>query len=420
MKFFFPDSQDQVDPGYDFVHEEYSPDRSRQHDDRYAHEVLRDRAYDGLLVSKSIVDGTPGASGKYTLPQRHRLYRVGVEQFFRLSLSSGCRLTSMGDCGAFSYVEKEFPPYTVDEVIDFYDGCGFDRGLSLDHVILGYNAIGQSRATPADGPRRRGLTLALAADFLRRVQERDASFEPVGVAQGWSADTMASSVQELQRMGYKRVALGGMAALKTRDLLECLSAVADVRRPDTELHLLGVTRCDHIDQFAAFGVTSFDSTSPFRQAFKDEKDNYYTLDATFTAVRVPQVDGNLALKRGIGAGQIDQRRAIEAEQNALKALRDFAARELSLDDTVAALSRYEEIHRPGRSMAAEARRTLGARPWEECDCGICQESGIDVIIFRGAERNKRRGFHNLAVFRMRLSRALTGTSGQSKVAAGVS
>ena len=40
MKFYFPDSQDQISPTYDFLTEEYSPYRVRQRDDRYAHEVL--------------------------------------------------------------------------------------------------------------------------------------------------------------------------------------------------------------------------------------------------------------------------------------------------------------------------------------------------------------------------------------------
>src|SRR5437016_11490286 len=74
MRFFFPDSQDQVDPGFDFRTERTSEFRVRQRDDRYAHETLKHPAYDGLLVSKPIIDGLGGASGKYTNAQRHRLY----------------------------------------------------------------------------------------------------------------------------------------------------------------------------------------------------------------------------------------------------------------------------------------------------------------------------------------------------------
>jgi len=40
------------------------------------------------------------------------------------------------------------------------------------------------------------------------------------------------------------------------------------------------------------------------------------------------------------------------------------------------------------------RKTLRSRPWERCDCPICENLGIEVAIFRGNNRNRRRGFHN--------------------------
>src|SRR2546425_1360668 len=84
MKFFFPDSQDLVDPSFDFHTERRAVDRLRQRDDVYAHEVFSAPAYDGILVSKGIVEGFGGSGGRYTLAQRHRLLRVGVREFFRL------------------------------------------------------------------------------------------------------------------------------------------------------------------------------------------------------------------------------------------------------------------------------------------------------------------------------------------------
>jgi hypothetical protein len=60
MKFFFPYSQDQIDPSFDFRAEERSTTRLRQRDDLYAHEALHEHIYDGVLVSKRIVDGAPG------------------------------------------------------------------------------------------------------------------------------------------------------------------------------------------------------------------------------------------------------------------------------------------------------------------------------------------------------------------------
>src|SRR3954449_5743819 len=138
MRFYFPDSQDQIDPSFDFDTEERSPFRIRQRDDLYAHEVLNPVPYVGMLVSKAIVDGVGGAAGKYSAQQRQRLYRVGIREFFRLDEAPGPRLHTMGDCGAFSYVREQVPPYSIDEVIDFYEGCGFDAGFSLDHVVLGF------------------------------------------------------------------------------------------------------------------------------------------------------------------------------------------------------------------------------------------------------------------------------------------
>lgn len=46
----------------------------------------------------------------------------------------------------------------------------------------------------------------------------------------------------------------------------------------------------------------------------------------------------------------------------------------------------------------EYQKTLHERPWETCDCPICHEHGIEVCIFRGNDRNRRRGFHNTRRF----------------------
>src|SRR3954447_18197474 len=197
MRFYFPDSQDQIDPSFNFETEERSPFRIRQRDDLYAHEVLSPSPYSGMLVSKAIVDGISGASGKYSAQQRQRLYRVGIREFFRLN---GEWIDTMGDCGAFTYVREETPPYTVDEVIDFYENCGFDAGISLDHVILGFDLEAGLEDDEVDPlwKRRRELTIELAAEFIRRHHERRCSFEPVGVAQGWSPRSYAASVASLQ------------------------------------------------------------------------------------------------------------------------------------------------------------------------------------------------------------------------------
>ncbi|RZS64539.1 hypothetical protein EV187_2926 [Agromyces ramosus] len=405
MKFYFPDSQDLVSPTYDFEHDEYLPTRVRQRDDRYAHEVLDSSPYHGFLVSKAIVDGSVSGSGKYTSSQRARLYRMGARRFFRLP----DEIATLGDNGAFNYVAEEVPPVTVDDTLDFYEECGFDAGVSVDHIIFGYDGTaGLDNADPA-WIRRRELTLELAADFRRRVEERGSRIEPVGAAQGWSPASYADSVARLQEFGYTRVALGGMVPLRTKDVLSCLHEIDKVRHPSTELHLLGLTRVDAMDEFSQLGVTSFDSTSPFRQAFMDDRNNFHTPNGAHVALRVPQVDGNPTLRRAILAGTVSQQDAIAAERRALRALRALDGSRFGIDDALDALGHYETVMGAKKSYLPAYEQTLVAAPWAACRCSLCREHGIEIAIFRGTERNKRRGFHNLTVLASKVS-ALTDRS----------
>src|SRR3954464_12706411 len=127
-----------------------------------------------MLISKAMVDGADGGAGRYSAQQRQRLYRVGIREFFRLDEVPGPRLDTIGDCGAFTYVREPEPLYTVDDVIDFYEGCGVDAGFSLDHVLLGFELHPplSEDLLPPEWPRRRELTLKLAEDFLRRHGDR--------------------------------------------------------------------------------------------------------------------------------------------------------------------------------------------------------------------------------------------------------
>ena len=101
----------------------------------------------------------------------------------------------------------------------------------------------------------------------------------------------------MQRIGYNYIALGGMVPLKTEEVMRCLEAIDEIRDKKTKLHLLGVSRIENVKNFDKLGVYSFDSTSPLRQAFKEDKDNYYATKGNYAAIRVPQVDGNRSLRQ---------------------------------------------------------------------------------------------------------------------------
>jgi hypothetical protein len=411
MKFFFPDSQDLVDPSFDFVTESRSQTRLRHRDDLYAHEVFPRPPFDGILISRASVLATGAESSRYTLAQRHRLLRLGMREFFRIG---EVPLETMGDCGAFSYIREAEPPVTVQEVLAFYEQCAVDYGVSVDHVILAFqpelDAARSSSVVPEDWKKRQSITLTLAGEFLQQHRRERARFTPIGVAQGWSPKSYATAVANLQKMGYQFIGLGGMVPLKSEEILACLRAVADVRKRQTRLHLFGVSRCDHTNEFAKFGVVSFDSTSPLRQAFKDDRENYYAPNAIYSVIRVPQVQGNPKLQRNIVAGAIVQEEARRLEQACLTALLryDRSRSGRSMPTLLRLLREYECIHDGRKDRTDDYRRTLEDHPWKTCPCAICQKLGIHVVIFRGAERNRRRGFHNLFVTYARLQRQKMG------------
>jgi hypothetical protein len=134
-------------------------------------------------------------------------------------------------------------------------------------------------------------------------------------------------------------------------------------------------------------------------------DNYYTATDNYVAIRVMQIDSNQRLKQQVLAGKLDQNKGRSLEEKCMAALAGYDRGEVGVEGALRALRLYASfLGEPDRSQ--EYRRTLEDRPWRSCRCGICQDVGIHVAIFRGTERNKRRGFHNLYIFNQRLHREL--------------
>jgi len=59
------------------------------------------------------------------------------------------------------------------------------------------------------------------------------------------------------------------------------------------------------------------------------------------------------------------------------------------------------------ALEARYRETLQNKPWKSCSCAICQDVGVEAIIFRGGNRNRRRGFHNLEVYHQHLKKIVS-------------
>jgi len=427
LKFLYSDTLDYVDPGYDFINDRNAPGRKRYWDDRYAHEIMDRAPYDGLLVSMSAVKPPTGIAsdrGRYSVPEQHRFLRDGARKFLRFDRSEFANAILMGDCGAFSYADQEEPAYKADEVLEFYVDGEFTHGCSPDHIIFQCDATNPSpRDVDPKVLQRFEITLENARRFYSRTKAEGRPFEPLGSVQGWSPKSMATAAKKLERIGYRYLAVGGLVPLRAEMIHACLTAIRSALKPTTDLHLLGFAKAEQIDQFVKYNIASFDSTSPLVRAFKDETANYYLENPQggleyHTAIRIPQAIENpkllQAIKKGILKGEDLQ---IE-EAQALCALRQFDVGELSVESTVDQVAPYhaslakataKSTEQQAKQLTVQRERlvaTLKARPWKRCSCAICRQIGIEVIIFRSSNRNKRRGIHNLGVYYTHLKNTL--------------
>jgi hypothetical protein len=415
VKFIFADSQDQIDPGYDFLTDSITPGRKPYWDDLYPHEVFKKPPYDGILVSRGIV-GDATHHGKYSTPQSMRFKRVGAREFLRYPESRFPGSLVFGDNGAFAYIKEAVPPISVDQTLEFYAEGRFTHGCSTDHVILHFNDDLLANIDPGDAIRfRYDITLENASEFFKKAPELGKGFTPLGVVQGWSPQSMAMAASELLKMGYRYLAVGGLVPLKAPQIHAVLGHIQEVMKPypEARLHLLGFAKADSIEEFVRYPIASFDSTSPLIRAFKDSSRNYYTSENSrlryFSAIRIPQVHDNLKLRRLVRSGQVQLDVLIKAEKLALDAIRQVSEHTMDVEEAMQPIISYnryllmdmnETTQRDQLALIEKRYRdTLISRPWEKCDCEICKEVGVEVVIFRASNRNRRRGFHNLNVYK---------------------
>ena len=456
MKYFIPEWDDRVDPEYDFVSDTHSKMHNENplKNDFYMWDIfgVDHVPFDGLIVSRmKIIDNKT----KY----EHILNR-GIHDFLRLPKT----FEIMGDCGAWGYIDEDEPPFKAREVLDYYVNCGFNYGVSVDHMIVPAHA--------EQNERRQKITIDNAREMFELLQSKDKylnSIRIVGAAQGWDVDSYRQSVRQLLEIGFDYVGLGGLARAPTgtentssqsKTVLNVvkgawmeISKWMRSNRRRSELHVFGVARPQIMPILARCGVTSFDSASFLRRAWLGASSNYHTPNGKgYAALRVRFQPEESPLKT--------------LEQESLSKIRLFVKQDVAKEEVIRILEKYEmEMLRAEistklkevdidmknlekkiqwilngnrmsngdiekfvenlrlekekskaaanllkrvvtgitriRNLREHYGRTLTERPWEKCDCPICQKAGIEVIIFRGNNRNRRRGFHNtLAFYRM--------------------
>jgi len=438
MLFFLPDWDDRVDPLYDFVKDEPTPNRNPYSHDAYHYELYGHLNCDGILVSKSVLEENA--------QKKERVKEVGIHKYLRLPPNAPV----LGDCGAFNYIAQKNPPYETDEILEYYETLGFDYGVSLDHLIVpgilkrkrqfklesgkwfeisetGFKELKQLPETVVkkkrsknnqrglfqekiilveetyidenEKLRRYNLTINNAKKFIEGHRKRKCTFTPIGGVQGWDPESYANAVSEYQKMGYQYIALGGLVKSTTPEIIDVLEQVSKVRKASTKLHLFGVARIDAIEDFIKLGVHSVDSAGMLRQAWLSSSSNYYSPDMYhFSAIRIPPADKGKAAKKVIETGKIEKDKLLAMERECLSLLRNYDKGQVDIIEVLEKVMAYNKIMGGNENLYAKYVRTLSEKPWKKCRCKLCKDTGIDIIIFRRNNRNRRRGFHNTWLF----------------------
>ena len=162
------------------------------------------------------------------------------------------------------------------------------------------------------------------------------------------------------------------------------------------MHVFGVARLEAIEKFTQLGVSSVDSAGMLRQAWLSSSSNYYSPDMNhYTAIRVPPSENK---EKSCKKREIPFETLLAKEKECLANLRKFDEGKVSLKKALSSVMTYDELTGGNGKLEESYKRTLTEKPWKSCPCKLCKDTGIDIIIFRRNNRNRRRGFHNTWVY----------------------
>jgi hypothetical protein len=407
--YFFPDWDDYVStPFISECEESNGPVRQTR---KYAHEIFgaHETPYDGLLVSLAQIYTGKGALSRLD-PD------AGNRDDLRKAMKIPARILLLGDCGAFSYSSEPVPPFSPAQAARLYERFGFDAGASVDHIplpeIVEQDRNGRQvrrRLSRDEQLSRMNLTIENADKFLAACRRHQYSFVPFGVVQGIDVASYVESVNQYLGMGYRHIALGGLVPRADSEILDICCAVRKAiqsrtrtKKENVWLHLLGVLRPKLQPLFRQLGVSSFDSASYLRKAWLRSDQNYLAADGAswYSTIRVPistttrMVEA--AEEQGISGDNL--RRMESACLSALHAFDGSPKSRKAVIDSVNAYGPLLERRGEDNHFVEKHCTLLTDRPWEKCRCTVCREVGIEIVVFRGAGRNKRRGLHNTWVF----------------------
>lgn len=402
--YFLPDWDDVLDENFDFSQDKFSHSKKSERNEKHCVRIMQpERICDGILVSLAQNLGSKGILKKFGSTDFGSLAPKSIREHYDLASNQ----YAFGDCGAFSYVHKSSPTISTERALSMYQLYGFDLGASVDHIPLPEIMIDGKKQLLSVSEReaRVKITKQNAMHFIELHRSKKCTFIPVGVIQGISEESYAKQLPEYVSAGYTHIAIGGLVPRKDKEIVKIIQELNKARqdlRPGIReklwIHLFGIFRPNLQEFIQTSQISSFDSATYFRKAWLRSNQNYLGKDGEwYSAIRVPMTSDPRTIKRlkqsGLSISKLEK-----LEQKALKALHDFAKGHISLTSTLDAIYEYDSLlnrnSESAEKMIRNYEKTLSNRIWEECNCPACQKTGIDVIIFRGCNRNKRRGAHN--------------------------
>lgn len=395
MKYFIPEWEDRVDPKYDFT----SDTHSREHkedpvkNDVYLWNIfgIDNVPVDGVLVSRMTIIGK---KRKYERAIREGIHKVlGLPQDFEI----------LGDCGAFGYIREKNPPFDPVETLGYYSDLGFNYGVSVDHLVV--------TQFKKDRQERMQITYENGVkayhEWLKKFKRE---FQLLLAIQGYDIQDYLNMYKNYIKIGATHLAFGGLARSPTSFILrlinELIREIKTTKKPPAYLHFFGLARFHlfpKLQELEDSGVKiGFDSASYLRKAWLSGAStqlNYITLEGEgYSAIRIPFVTKKKLKKKETLVKKTDEKQLGDLEQECLNMLRLYDKDKTDVESVTHILSKLNKALGRRPELIKFYRRTLENKPWTSCKCPICRNIGIEVIIFRGNNRNRRRGFHNTSVF----------------------
>jgi hypothetical protein len=394
MKYFIPEWDDRVDPRYNFITDEHSQEHVENpiENDAYTWNIfgVNEVPLDGVLVSRIVI------------MENRKKYEWALKEGIHKVLRLPQNFEIMGDCGAFGYVEQKVPPYDPIETLKYYRDLGFNYGVTVDHLVV--------PQFEKDKDFRMRLTFENGIKaFEEWSKNYRKDFQLIVAVQGWEIKDYIKMYEDYLKHGIRHFGFGGLVRSPTSFILELLDQlikkIKETKIFPEYLHFFGLARFALFPKFKELeelGIqVGFDSASFLRKAWLSSPDaqlNYLSLDGKgYAAIRIPFVSQQSKERETTLIEKPSENLAM-LEKECLEKLRMYDKDQIDLESVLKVLSKFNKAIGGRPELINYYRRTLEEKPWKSCDCPICKSIGIEVVIFRGNNRNRRRGFHNTYVF----------------------